>query len=81
MSHESRVIGCFDVLEVAPGKWRFFNIRTNVTHMTYGTEAEIEEAATQQTSAWERQLADKRQGKSWRGVITSETRASEAKKA
>ena len=56
-------IGCFLIEQLTvplePGKngrWRFTNLLMELTHITYGTRAEIEEQGRLQTEAWERKL-------------------------
>lgn len=65
-------IGCFEVEEVSPGRWKVKNTRTTFEHVTYGTETEVREILTKQSAEWERKFAGldtkkpKVRGSAWR---------------
>jgi hypothetical protein len=59
----------FDVLELSPGRWQMRNVTTHVTHVTYGTRAEVEQRAKRGTDALNRIFgASKRHGSAWRNL-------------
>lgn len=67
-------VGCFELellsggetLSVA-GRWRCTNNVTGISHVTYGTQQEVEEQARQQTEAWDRKKSGiKPLGSAWR---------------
>ncbi len=65
-------VGLFELEPLVPGRWRVLNTRTYVTHVTYGTEAEVIEALERASAAWERRLGPKRSGGGWREKMKGE---------
>lgn len=60
-------VGCFEIEETRPGRWRLRNTRTTFEHVTFGTEAEVREQALLQSEAWERKFAALNKAKGQRG--------------
>jgi len=55
-------IGCFHVEHLGGERWRFTNIKTDISHIYYGTYAEVVESAQRQTEGWVRRTAGKGKG-------------------
>ena len=64
-------IGCFEVEELTPGRWKVRNKLTSHEHVTYGTIAELRPLLEKQTKAWEAKYAPKKgaNGAAWRNTM------------
>jgi hypothetical protein len=51
------VVGCFELEQLSRLRWRVTNALTSITHVTYGSEAEVVEQLTAQTVAWRKRVA------------------------
>lgn len=60
-------MGCFEIEETRPGRWKLRNTRTTFEHTSFGTEAEVREQAVLQSEAWERKFASLEKTKGQRG--------------
>ena len=73
-------VGCFEIEELSPGRWKVLNTLTTIAHITYGTEAEVSEQARLQTVSWEQKFDHNasvkgQRGSAWRRRANNEVRA------
>jgi hypothetical protein len=54
---EDKTVGIFTVKQLSKGRWEVHNTITKATHVTYGTEAEVDEQLVIQTKAWKEKVA------------------------
>ncbi len=46
-------VGCFEVSQTEPGKWKVVNTLTGFVHYTFGTKEEIMPILNHQSTLWE----------------------------
>lgn len=51
-------IGCFEVTELSPGRWRVVNTLTTFEYVTYGSEDDVRAGLENQSAQWEKRFAE-----------------------
>ena len=51
-------VGCFELEQLGPLRWRCTNTLNGYAHVTYGTEDEVRDQLSVQSAAWELRVAN-----------------------